>query len=47
MGGVFMLVEMLGRKKKVVIVNREEAEVLDRKKKNKKSFLKVMKRLAG
>ena len=42
MGGIFML-EILGIKKKVVIVNRKEAETFD---KSKKSFLKVMKKLA-
>ena len=40
MGGVFMLVEMLGWKKKVVIVN--DGEVVDN---NKKSFYKVFKHL--
>ena len=43
MGGVFMLIEMLGYNKKIVIVNREEAEALDIN--NRKSFLKVMKHL--
>ena len=42
MGGVFML-KMLGIKKDIIIVNREEAEALD---KSQKSFLKVMKHLA-
>lgn len=41
MGAVFMLVEMLGVKKKVVIAN--EKEVVDNA---KKSFFKVFKRLA-
>jgi len=40
MGGVFMLVRMLGLKKKIVIPNLKEAEELDEK---DKSFLKVMK----
>ena len=40
MGGVFMLVEMLGWKKKVVIVN--DGEVVDN---SKKSFYKVFKHL--
>lgn len=42
MGGVFMLVEMMGRKRKVVIAN--ESEMVDE---SKKSFYKVMSRLAG
>ena len=40
MGGVFMLVAMLGRKKKIVIVN--DAEIVDN---TKKSFYKVFKHL--
>lgn len=43
MGGVFMLVEMLGYKKRVFIVNRQEAIALDSE---GKSFLKVMQYLA-
>lgn len=42
MGAVFMLVEMLGAKKKVVIAN--ENEVIDN---TQKSFFKVFKRLAN
>jgi hypothetical protein len=41
MGAVFMLVEMLGLKKKIVIAN--DAKVVDDK---KKSFFKVFRRLA-
>ena len=44
MGGVFMLIEMLGYNKKIVIANRKEAEALDIN--NRKSFLRVMKHLA-
>lgn len=43
MGGAFMRVEMLHCEKKIVIVNKEEAEAADIK---KKSFLKVMKYIA-
>jgi hypothetical protein len=42
MGGVFMLTEIIGEKKKIVIAN--EGEVADD---SKKSFYKVMSRLAG
>ena len=51
MGAVFMLVEMLGAKKKVVIANEKEAKKVDdenaKKRKNKKSFFKVFKRLTS
>lgn len=47
-GGTFMYVYMLGNKKRVFIVNEEEAMLLDMKSKKtrSKSFLKVMKHLA-
>ena len=43
MGGTFMLIEILGRKKQIVIAN--EDEIPDEVKKRKKSFYKVFKRL--
>lgn len=43
MGGTFMLIEMLGWNKKIVIAN--EDEIPDEIKKRKKSFYKVFKRL--
>ena len=43
-GGLFMLVEILGYRKDIFIVNKQEAETLDT---GEKSFLKVIKYIAG
>ena len=45
MGGTFMIVEMLGWNKRIVIAN--EDEIPDEVKERKKSFYKVFKRLQG